>query len=116
VERFATPVRIGLFAVVGLSLLVAVAVDNLILQIVAVGIAVAAIVTVLALIDRRVRAVTSTRPIGGANELLAPDAGVRSRAIGGQATIVSVVIPGKNESAYTRDCIWSLKNQTLSNF
>jgi hypothetical protein len=116
VERFATPVRIGLFAVVGLSLLVAVAVDNLILQIVAVGIAVAAIVTVLALIDRRVRAVTSTRPIGGANELLAPDAGVRSRAIGGQATIVSVVIPGKNESAYARDCIWSLKNQTLSNF
>jgi glycosyltransferase involved in cell wall biosynthesis len=30
--------------------------------------------------------------------------------------IVTVVIPGKNEASYARDCIQSLKDQTLPNF
>jgi hypothetical protein len=39
-----------------------------------------------------------------------------ARSIGGPAPIISVIIPGTNEAAYVRDCIWSLKHQLLANF
>lgn len=115
VIAFATPVRAFLIAVVAAGLLGAVALDQPILQIGGVVAASLGILALLAELSRRLER-------GGFSNVRAdgpppvPAAPAKQRAIGRSAAIVSVVIPGKNEALYARDCIRSLKHQTLENF
>jgi glycosyltransferase involved in cell wall biosynthesis len=110
---FATPVRALLIVALAIGLLGAVAFDHPVLQIGGVAIASLVIFALLAQLSRRMDRV-------GFGTAAAPapawPAGSLRRAIGTSPAIVSVVIPGKNEAAYARDCIRSLKNQTLTNF
>ncbi|HUQ42944.1 MAG TPA: glycosyltransferase family 2 protein [Candidatus Limnocylindria bacterium] len=115
VLNFATPVRSGLIAVVAAGLFAGVVADQLLLQLAGVAVATLAIVSLLAIIDQRRRRGRRGRFGGGAAASLDEQA-PPSRAIGRSASIITVVIPGKNEAAYARDCIWSLKHQTLANF
>ena len=114
--EFATPAKVLLIALIAAGLLGAVAAEQLVLQVAGVGVATLAIVTLLAMLSRRLdRAGTgAVPPVNGAMPV-ALDGQVR-RSIGGPSAIVSVVIPGRNEAAYARDCIRSLKRQTLTNF
>ena len=111
---FATPIRALLIVVVAGGLLGAVVFDHPVLQVGGVAFATLAIVALLAQLSRRVdRAGSGTisraaSPVGAMNPV--------RRTISRSPTIVSVVIPGKNEAAYARDCIRSLKAQTLTNF
>jgi Glycosyl transferase family 2 len=115
VIAFATPIRALLIVVVGAGLLGAVAAEQLVLQVGGVAVATSAIFALLAQLNRRVDRAGSgpVRVVAGPPVVAASP--VR-RAIGGSPAIVSVVIPGKNEAAYARDCIRSLKSQTLTNF
>ena len=121
---FATPVRAALIAVVGTGLLAATAVDHLLVQVGGVAAATLAVVTLLALLNRRLEGARSGQPAVAVAAHAARSTqpaqpaqpAPRSAAIGRSPAIVSVVIPGKNEADYARDCIRSLRNQTLSNF
>ncbi len=112
---FATPIRAALIAVIGVGLLAAVAVDHLLVQVGGVAAATLAVVTLLALLHRRVQGVRPG-PVVAGHAVPVVDAGPRPMAIGQSPAIVSVIIPGKNEASYARDCIRSLKAQTLANF
>lgn len=114
VRDYATPWRVLMIGMVGAGLLVAVAVDQLILQLGGVALSVLAVVTLLAQLHHSLRVqgavlgvdapgrVAARRPIG--------------RRIGRARPIVSVVIPARNEARHARDCIESLRVQTLENF
>ena len=115
VTGYATPWRAAMIGAVAAGLLVAALVDQPLLRIGGVALAVLAIVTLLAQLDHRVRRATLAAP-AAATVPLRPAASRPVRASSWRAPIVSVVIPGKNESAYARDCIRSLKDQTLQNF
>ncbi len=118
---FATPVHALLIAVVAAGLLVAVVVEQPIVQVAAVAVTTLGIVALLAL-DRRLDRgrpgmVRSGAIDTGPSAASSADGERRARrAIGRSEAIVTVVIPGKNEAAFARDCIRSLKSQTLTNF
>lgn len=115
VLEFATPVRAVLIGVVGAGLLGAVLLEHPLLRIAGVAVATLAIVALLAQLDRRLHRASFVAISNPAIPL--PGGGGRPpRAIGRSKAIVSVIIPGKNEAAYARDCIRSLRAQTLSNF
>ncbi len=113
---FASPIRAALIAVVAAGLLAATAVDHLLVQVVGVAAATLAVVTLLALLNRRLEGVRAGQPLIAGHAGPAAPPAPRPSAIGRSPAIVSVVIPGKNEAAYARDCIRSLKRQTLANF
>jgi hypothetical protein len=113
IMEFATPWRMLMTLILGASLLVAVATDQLILQLASVAVACLAIFTLFAQLDRRLGRVALSRP------MLEVAHGVEARPVhvaSRRSPIVTVVIPGKNEASYARDCIQSLKDQTLQNF
>lgn len=119
---FATPVRALLIVVVAAGLLGAVVAEQPLLQIGGVAVATFAIFALLAQLNRRLDRARAGKVLAGPASVLAgpaspvDQAGPVGRAIGRSSAIVSVVIPGRNEAAYARDCIRSLKNQTLANF
>lgn len=102
-----TPMRAALVIALVVGVLVAVATESRLLQLAAVAIATAALVMLLTRLDR-----SSARDSG----LPARPGSTGRRTIGTVNPIVSVMIPGRNEAAYARDCIRSLKDQTLVNF
>jgi hypothetical protein len=114
VMDFATPIRALLIVALAVGLLGAVAFDHPAVQIGGVAIASVAIFALLAQLNRRM----DRAGLGGGRAARAPAAAAGSvrRAIGLAPAIVSVIIPGKNEAAYARDCIRSLKSQSLTNF
>lgn len=101
VVDFVTPFRAVLIVAVAAGLLGAVLADQPLLQIGGVTVATLAIVALLAQLNRRLDRAQASPP---------------RRTIGRATSIVSVIIPGKNEAEYARDCIRSLKDQTLANF
>lgn len=111
---FATPVYVGLIGVVAAGLLVAVLVEQPVGQVAGVAVATLGIVGLLALNRRMDRGRSRLVRLGGASS--ADGERPIGRAIGGSKAIVTVVIPGRNEAAFARDCIRSLKSQTLTNF
>ena len=115
VTDYTTPWRALMIGAVAAGLLVAVLLDQPPVRIGGVGVAVLAIFTLLAQLDHRLRRAAVGAPAAAALPRR-PAASRPVDASSGRAPIVSVVIPGKNESAYARDCIRSLKQQTLENF
>jgi glycosyl transferase family 2 len=111
---FATPDHALLIVAVAVGLLVAVVVEQPILQVAGVAVATLGIVALLALNGRSDRGRSGMMRKGAASS--ADGQRPIRRAIGRSEAIVTVIIPGKNESAFARDCIRSLKNQTLTNF
>lgn len=114
VRDYLTPWRVLMIAIIGAGLLVAVAVDQPMVQVGAVVLSVLPVLALLAQLHHSLRVrgavlgvdapgpVAARRPMG--------------RGIGQSRPIVSVVIPGRDESSYARDCVESLKDQTLENF
>jgi hypothetical protein len=115
VIAFATPIRALLIAGVAAGLLGAAVVEQPIVQIGGVAVASLGILALLAELSRRLErgGLSTGRAAGPPAVAAAPPV---QRAIGRSAAIVSIVIPGKNEALYARDCIRSLKHQTLANF
>lgn len=113
VVGYATPWRVLMVLVVAAGLFGAVAVDHPLAQIAGVAVSALAILTLLAQLNHTLKRVGSLgRDADGSSWAVT---GQRHR-IGQSRAIVSVVIPGKNEARYARDCIESLKDQTLENF
>ncbi|HET7180700.1 MAG TPA: glycosyltransferase family A protein [Candidatus Limnocylindrales bacterium] len=105
----------ALIVIVAAGLLAAVVFEHLLLQAGGVAIATLAIVAMLAQVNRRLDRAAIKVALGAGAAATAEPA-IASRTIGGPKAIVSVIIPGKNEAAYARDCVRSLKRQTLRNF
>lgn len=112
---YTTPWRVLMVLVVAAGLLGAVAVDEPLPQIAGVTIAVLAILSLLAQLNYSLNRVGLMRGVADGSPRAVTARPMRRR-IGRSRAIVSVVIPGKNEARYARDCIESLKNQTLENF
>jgi hypothetical protein len=109
----ATTIRPLLTLIVAAGLLVAVLSDQLVVQVVGVGVATLAMFALLELLNRRVERVRAGEDDMGS---VSPVGMGAVRSIGRSSAVVGVIIPGKNEAAYARDCIRSLKSQTLTNF
>lgn len=136
IRRYATATRLALFLVLVVGLVVLTFVGNVFWRIVALIVVVGVLVGLFAQLDLRItRALRTRRPTRGGprgrrgpkakgrrklRSGMAPGAGRRRAArkvtIGGPSAVVTVVIPGKNEARFARDCIRSLKDQTLQNF
>lgn len=113
-RSFATPAHALAIVAIAAGLIVAVIGEQLLLRVAGAAAATLGFVALLTL-DRRSHRGRSGKVRPGAPS---PADGQRptSGAIGRSEAIVTVVIPGKNEAAFARDCIRSLKSQKLTNF
>lgn len=114
VRDYATPWRVLVVVMAGAGLLVAVAVDQPLVQVGGVVLSVLAVLTLLAQLHHSLRVQGAVFGVDAPGRVAAGRP-IR-RGIGQSRPIVTVVIPGKNEAGYARDCIESLKDQTLENF
>ncbi len=117
IANYATPWRVLLALVLVAGLIGAVTFDQLLVRIGSAIVAGLAIFTLLAQLNHRLnRAVLSAPAVAASLPSALAEAGPKRATMWRAAPIVSVVIPGKNESLYAPDCIRSLKQQTLENF